>query len=116
LAYFHNRSETGHFVTIGLEGRTSNRDAVGARIRLSAGGRLQVAQRCGGGSYQSAGDPRLHFGLRDSTQVDWVEVRWPHGRVDRYEGLPADTGYCLREGDTGAKPLAGSKWPASVDR
>ncbi len=84
LAYFHNRSEAGHFLMLRLEGRTSNRDAVGARVTVHRGGRDMIAQRVGGGSYQSASDPRLHFGLGSSTQVEWVDVRWPSGRVDRY--------------------------------
>ena len=66
-----------------------------------------IAQRVGGGSYQSASDPRLHFGLGSSTQVEWVDVRWPSGRVDRYCELKADSGYLLREGDSRPLPLAG---------
>ena len=50
-------------MTFRLEGTKSNRDGVGASVTVMAGGRRQVAQRCGGGSYQSANDPRLHFGL-----------------------------------------------------
>jgi hypothetical protein len=108
LAYFHNRSErVGRFVTFRLEGTRSNRDGVGARVVVTAGGRRQVAQRVGGGSYQSASEPRLHFGLGDCDRVESVEVRWPSGRVDRYEDLPAGTGYLLREGDPKARPLAG---------
>ena len=58
-----------------------------------------TAWRFGGGSYQSASDPRLHFGLGDATRVDSVEVHWPtSGQTDRFEGLPAGTGYLLREG------------------
>ena len=64
LAYFHNRTEGGHRLTIRLEGTASNRDAVGARVVVIAEGRSDGrAWRFGGGSYQSAGDPRLHFGL-----------------------------------------------------
>ena len=64
LAYLHNRTPTAATsLTLRLEGTASNRDAVGARVTVAAGGRRQVAQRFGGGSYQSAGDPRLHFGL-----------------------------------------------------
>jgi enediyne biosynthesis protein E4 len=99
LLYLHNRTEGGHFLTIRLEGTRSNRDAVGARVTLCAGGRRQVAQRVGGGSYQSASDPWLHFGLGGARRVEWLEVRWPSGRVDRHENLAADTGYLLREGD-----------------
>jgi len=110
LAYFHNRSDTGHSVTLELEGRVSNRDAVGARVTVTAGGRTQALQRIGGGSFQSAGDPRLHVGLGASTRVDGIEVRWPSGRTDRYSDLTADAGYHLTEGDPKPRPLAG--WPS----
>jgi hypothetical protein len=72
-----------------------------------AAGRTHVAWRIGGGSYQSASDPRLHFGLGDADQVESVEVRWPSGRVDRLGPLAADAGYLLREGALHAEPLRG---------
>ena len=102
LAYFHNQGPAGHFVTFKLEGRApgSNRDAVGARLTLTAAGRRQVAQRIGGGSFLSASDDRLHFGLGEATSIERVEVRWPSGHVDRYIGLAADAGYLLREGQS----------------
>ncbi len=98
--------EPGHFVTFRLEGTRSNRDGVGARVTVTAGGRRQVLERCGGGSYQSASDPRLHFGLAESTKIEQVEVRWPSGQVDRHADLAADSGYLLREGDVKPQPLA----------
>jgi len=99
LIYLHNRTQQpGHFIVFALEGTKSNRDGVGARILISSGGRRQVAQRLGGGSYQSAGDPRLHFGLGAATSVESVEIRWPSGHVDRHAGLKADREYLLREG------------------
>jgi predicted Zn-dependent protease len=109
LVEFHNettdhQSDT-HFVTQRLEGTRSNRDGVGAVVVVTAGGRTQIAQRFGGGSFQSAGDPRLHFGLGTSRQLESVEVRWPSGHVDHHEHLPADRGYHLREGSA-AQPLA----------
>jgi hypothetical protein len=107
LAYLHNRTEGGHWVTLRLEGRATNRDAVGARVVVESGGRRQVAWRIGGGSYLSASDPRLHFGLGTAGRVDAVEVTWPSGRVDRYRNLPVDTGYWLREGDSEPGALAG---------
>ena len=67
-------------------------------MTVTSGGRLQVARRVGGGSFQSAADPRLHFGLGPSDHVASVEVRWPSGRVDRYQDLKADAGYQLKEG------------------
>jgi tetratricopeptide (TPR) repeat protein len=114
LAYFHNRTERpGHFATFRLEGTASNRDGVGARIVVNTAGHRQVAQRVGGGSYLSASDGRLHFGLGASPSIDSVEVSWPSGRVDRWTGLAADTGYRLREGDPSARPLAGFAPPAA---
>jgi thioredoxin-like negative regulator of GroEL len=107
LAYFHNRTPAGHALTLRLEGTASNRDAVGARVTVIAGGRRQVAWRFGGGSYQSAPDPRLHFGLGDSDRVEAIEVAWPSGRIDRFGPLAADTGHVLREGQAEPRPLAG---------
>ncbi len=103
LVYLHNRTAGGHSLTIALEGTASNRDGVGARVIVEAGGSRQVSQRFGGGSYQSAGDPRLHFGLGPATRVDRLEVRWPSGRVDQFRDLAADKRYRLREGEP--KPL-----------
>jgi hypothetical protein len=107
LAYLHNRSEAGRFLVLRLEGRRSNRDAVGARVAVAAGGLRRVAWRVGGTSYQSACDPRLHFGLGTTDRIEAVEVAWPSGRVDRYGGLQADTGYLLREGEDRPRPLVG---------
>jgi predicted Zn-dependent protease len=98
LVALHNRTEGGHFLTLLLEGTASNHDAVGTRVTVHAAGRRQVAQRTGGGSYQSAADPRLHFGLGAATRVELVELHWPSGQRERYENLDADRQYVLREG------------------
>ena len=108
LVYLHNESEpAGHFIVFQLEGTRSNRDAVGARVAVNCGGRVRVAHRVGGGSYQSASDPRLHFGLAGRRRVDSVEVRWPSGRIDRFGPLEADTAYRLVEGSKAPRPLEG---------
>jgi hypothetical protein len=116
LAYLHNRGPAGHFVTIQLEGVPpgSSRDAIGARVVVTAGGRRQFGQRIGGGSFLSAGDPRLHFGLGKATRIESIEVRWPSGRLDRYANLAADAAYRLREGWSEARPLPG--WPLPAQR
>jgi enediyne biosynthesis protein E4 len=98
LVYLNNRTAGGHFVSIALEGTTSNRDGVGARVIVEAGGSRRVSQRLGGGSFLSASDPRLHFGLGPATTIDRIEVRWPSGRVDSFQNLDADKQYRLREG------------------
>jgi tetratricopeptide (TPR) repeat protein len=108
VAFFHNRSRAvGRFITFRLEGTKSNRDGVGARVTVVAGRRRQVAQRWGGGSYQSSSDPRLHFGLGGNDRVETVEVRWPSGTIDRWSELAAGRGYVLREGSPIPLPLAG---------
>ncbi len=66
----------------------------------------------GGGSFLSASDDRLHFGLGDATAIEAVEVRWPSGRVDRYTDLTADRGYLIREGQTRPSPLRGWRRPS----
>jgi tetratricopeptide (TPR) repeat protein len=109
LAFFHNKTEGGHFLTLQLEGTASNRDAVGAVVSLKCGSRVQTAPRLGGASYQSASDARIHFGLGASRQIDWAEVRWPSGRQDRFDNLEADHAYRLREGDAVARPLWGRR-------
>ena len=99
LAYFHNKTRGGHYLTLRLEGTASNRDAVGARVTVTAGGRSQTAWRFGGGSYQSASDPRLHFGLGQAARAaERVEVTWPSGQVEKFDDLAADAGYLIREG------------------
>ncbi len=106
LAYLHNRSDCGRFLTIRLQGRASNRDAVGAKVTVVAGGRRRVAYRVGGGSYQSSCDPRLHLGLGTADRVNLIEIVWPSGRVDRHRDLRANTGYLICEGDDSPRPLA----------
>lgn len=71
---------------IGVE---SNRDGVGARVRVRTGSRVQVREVRRGGSYLSSHDPRLFFGLDTSAQADEVEIRWPSGRVQRLAGVLA---------------------------
>jgi hypothetical protein len=108
LAYFHNQTEAGHFVTVRLVGVASNRDAVGAKLTVVGDdGSTHVAYRHGGGSYQSAGDPRLHLGLSRAGVLKSMEVTWPSGRVERFGPLAVDKGYLVREGQGAPVPLAG---------
>lgn len=116
LAFLHNQPDAntsdrprspGHFLMLELEGTQSNRDGVGAVVTVTASGKVQVKPRFGGGSYLSASDHRLHFGLGDAQKVDRIEVAWPSGHHDRYEGLAADSGYHLREGAAAPAPLRG---------
>src|SRR5262249_26876793 len=93
LAYIHNRTKGGRSLTLRLEGRGTNRDAPGAQVAVVAHGRRLVAWRIGGGSFQSASDQRLHFGLGDAAGAASAEVTWPSGDVQRYAGLSAGGAY-----------------------
>jgi len=69
-----------HWVTLKLiGGPKSPRDAIGAKVFLTAGGARQRADVFSGGSYGSNSDPRVHFGLGSTTKVDKVEIYWPSG-------------------------------------
>ena len=105
LAFFRNQTSPGaHSVDFLLEGTRSNRDGIGAIVTVKAGGRVRRGWRFGGGSFQSASDPRLHFGLGQD-RIAEVEVHWPSGQIDRFTGIESDRSYRLREGSKTAFPL-----------
>jgi enediyne biosynthesis protein E4 len=88
-----------HWLEIFLIGTKSNRDGVGARVRLTAGDLTLYEQRKGGMSYQSAQDPRLHFGLGAHGSVDALEIIWPSGVVTKLARLKCDQIISVREGE-----------------
>ncbi len=77
-----NDSPRRNWTRLELVPARGNRDAVGAIVRLTAGGRTQTAVVRGGGSYLSASDRRPHFGLGEAQAVDRIEIRWPSGSVE----------------------------------
>ncbi len=103
LAYFHNETTGGRSVAFQLEGTRSNRDGIGAVVSIKAGGRERKAWRVGGGSFQSASDPRIFFGLGND-EVQETRVTWSSGRVDEIQGVTAGACYRLKEGLT--KPVS----------
>jgi hypothetical protein len=86
-----------HWLEILLIGAKSNRDGVGARLKVSAGDLVLYDQRKGGMSYQSAQDPRLHFGLGPHSRIDQVEITWPSGTVTKLADLPSDQILAVQE-------------------
>ncbi len=98
-ALLHNSGDNGnHFVNFRLVGTKSNRDAMGARIRVHAGGLSQIREIAGGGSYLSQSALRANFGLGKSAVVDLIEIRWPSGAMQTFRNLPADKFYQITEG------------------
>jgi hypothetical protein len=88
---------TNHWVLLKLIGVKSNRSAVGAVARVTAGGRTQVDEVRAGRGYQSAEDLRLHFGLGLAEVIDQLEVRWPSGVTNVWTHLTADRIIQLKE-------------------
>jgi enediyne biosynthesis protein E4 len=88
-----------HWSTLKLVGTRSNRSAVGAVARLTAGGRTQADEVRAGRGYQSAEDLRLHFGLGTNTIIDKLEVTWPNGQKEVRTNLLADRVLRITEGD-----------------
>ncbi len=92
-----SRRPAGNWVLLKLEGVRANRSAIGARVRLTAGGRTQLDEVRSGGSYLSQNDLRLHFGLGQATVIDRVEIDWPGGRRQVETNLPVNRVVVLRE-------------------
>ena len=88
-----------HWIEIKLVGGTkSPRDAIGATVYLTSGGVRQRGDVLSGGSYLSSNDLRVHFGLRDSTKVDLLEIRWPSGTVEKLTLPSVDRIVTIEEG------------------
>jgi hypothetical protein len=101
-----NQIKSGnHWIAFRAIGTKSNRDGIGARVAVSAGGRVRVDEVRSGSSYSSNSDMRVHFGLGETTKIDFVQVRWPNGLVERFMNLSADSIHKLKEG-AGAPVLA----------
>ena len=99
-----------HWIGIRTMGTKSNRDGIGARIRVKATSRVLVDEVRSGSSYISNSDMRVHFGLGTATKIDWVEIRWPSGLMERFTDLKVDEMLSFKEG-TGAAVQAEGKKP-----
>ena len=96
------RNEAGNrnnWLTVEVIGTASNRDGIGAKVKIRSGGHAQVHEIRSGSSYLSHSDLRAHFGLRQQKAVDLLEVVWPSGRVDRFNDIPANGLIVVREGE-----------------
>jgi hypothetical protein len=89
---------TRRWLTVKLVGVKSNRNAIGARIKVVSGGMIQVDEVRGGGSYYSQNDFRVNFGLGEAPRVDRVEVRWPSGLTESWSSLPVNQFVTFKEG------------------
>ncbi|MFC2125491.1 CRTAC1 family protein [Bacteroidota bacterium] len=85
----NNKGNESNWLQILLIGTTSNRDGVGARVKLTAGNKVQTTQKKSASGYLSQNDPRLHFGLGKKKVVEKIEVTWPSGKTQILENIDA---------------------------
>jgi enediyne biosynthesis protein E4 len=87
----HNETVSGnHWLLLKLVGHKSNRDAIGASVKLVTPSGQQFATVTTAGSYLSSGDKRVHFGLGKEQTVESVEIRWPSGIAQTVRNIAAD--------------------------
>jgi hypothetical protein len=91
-------SRAGNWLQVKTVGVKSNRDGVGAAVKVVAGDLVQYDRVRTGGSFCSSNDMRLHFGLGSRQVVDLVEIRWPSGAVDRLTNVDPNQVLVIREG------------------
>jgi len=100
----NDSTEQGHWLQIQLQGEKTNRDGVGAQVRVHAGALILLDEVHSGRGYQSHYGSRLYFGLGAHTTVDRIEVNWLGGGTDNYRDVKGDQRLLLKEG--AAQPLA----------
>jgi len=105
------RKSARHSLLLKLIGTRSNRDAIGAKVRVVAGGLTQFDEVRSGGSYLCTHDLRLHFGLGAAARADRIEVTWPSGQTEAFEKVTADRILTITEGrgTTAARPFRRSQ-------
>jgi hypothetical protein len=95
---FHNEGGSNHSVRIKLVGTKSNRDGIGAVVRVTSGKDAQSKMLRSGSSYLSQSELVLTFGLGEQTKADAIEVRWPSGQIDKFSNVNAGQTVTIEEG------------------
>ncbi len=87
-----------HWLKVRLEGTKSNRSAIGSRVLVRYGGKVQAQCVTSQSSFLSSNDPRMHFGLGSATTAD-IEIHWPTGASETHAEIKADQLVTVREGE-----------------
>ena len=117
---FHNQGGTAHSLRIKLAGTKSNRDGIGAVVRVTSGGDKQAKMLKSGSSYLSQSELVLTFGLGASAKADSMEVEWPSGATEKLSNVAADQTVTIQEGKgvvstrTYKRPAGGASRKAGV--
>jgi hypothetical protein len=94
---FHNEGGANHSLRIQLVGTKSNRDGIGAVVRLASGNDRQAQMLKSGSSYLSQSELTLTFGLGSNTRADSLEIHWPSGQRDKLSNVAADQTVTVQE-------------------
>ncbi len=115
---FRNEGGTNHVLRVKLVGQKSNRDGIGAVVRIAAGGQKQWQMVHSGSSYLSQSELTLTFGLAGAGKADSVEVEWPSGRRDKMSNVAAGQTITVQEekGIVNSRPFAQTERPAPQAR
>ena len=95
----NNLGSKARFLRVSVEGTDSGPDAFGATVRLKSPLGIQTRVKSGGNGFMAQHDPRLLFGLGGHSSSQWLEVRWPSGRVQRFDGPESGRSVRVVEGD-----------------
>jgi hypothetical protein len=87
-----------HWLLLNLVGTKSNRDAIGAQIKITTDAGPQYATVTTAGSYESSSDKRVHFGLGSANSVSEIDIRWPSGTMQTVKNVKADQILNITEG------------------
>ena len=93
---------SNHWISFNLLGVKSNRDGIGARVKIFTVAGPQYATVTTASSYQSASDRRVHFGLGAETLIKEVQVYWPSGTVQTFQNVKADQFLTIKEASSPA--------------
>ena len=95
----NDHGNDNNWIKLHLIGTISNRDAVGARVKITTGSKEQIAQKKSASGYLSQSDPRIHFGLGNHSMVDKIEIIWPSGKVQVIQHVEAGKIITITEGE-----------------
>jgi hypothetical protein len=91
-------ANANHWLEVFLIGTKSNRDGIGASLKLTSEGVVRIEQAKGGTSYMSASDPRIHFGLGKRSTIESLVITWPSGLQEKLANVPVDRIIAVKEG------------------
>jgi hypothetical protein len=93
----NNKGNQNNWILLDIEGTASNRDGIGARIKIISGELNLTTQKKSSVGYLSQNDPRIHFGIGKNEVIDLIEIKWPSGKVQTLEKVKANQILTIKE-------------------